>query len=121
MREVDEWTLKYLFRDYHEERRKLKEEHRKNHIDFMTLYEKQEELEKKYSQMVRLAFSKDALSFSYLTTAERFTAQVKDGSFVSYDGTGRYLDWDGNELDYINWRNPDKWPENTVFVAWYNK
>ena len=121
MREVDEWTLKYLFQGYYEDWRKLKTEHRKNHINFSTFYDKKEELGKKYAQMTRLAFSIDRLAFSYLTTAENFTAQIKDGSFVSYDGTGYYLDWDGNELGHINWRNPDKWPDKAVFVAWYNK
>ena len=121
MKEVDEWTIKSLFQEYHAELTKLETEHRKNHIDFSTFYDKEEELGEKYAQMTRLAFSIDRLAFSYLTTAENFVRQVKTGYFNSYDGVGYYLDWDGNELGYINWSDPDKWPENTVFFAWYNK
>lgn len=45
----DEWTIKMLFHQYHEDMRVLKREHSKQHIDFMTLYNKQEELDKLYT------------------------------------------------------------------------
>lgn len=115
------WTLKYLFRNYYEERRALKTENRKGHIDFSTMYDLQEKLEEKYVQMTRLVFSNKRLSFGELMTIETFIKYQEDGSFVSYDGSGYYLDWDGNELGSVNWRDCNQYPDNTVFVAWYNK
>jgi hypothetical protein len=117
----DQWTLRYLFQNYHEERRGLKAENRKGHIDFATMYNQQEKLEDKYIQMTRLAFTKDILSFGTLMTIETFIKYQKSKSFISYDGSGDYLDWDGNELGSINWSDYNKYPEGTVFVAWYNK
>ena len=117
----DQWTLRCLFRDYHEERRALKTENRKGHIDFATMYDQQEELEDKYIQMTRLAFSKYNLSFGTLMTIETFIKYQEDGSFISYDGLGYYLDWEGNKLGSINWSNYNKYPRGTRFVAWYNK
>lgn len=117
----DQWTLRCLFRDYHVERRTLKEENRKGHIDLVTLYDQQEKLEDKYIQMTRLAFSKDKFSFGTLMTIKTFLKYQEDASFVMYDGSGNYLDWEGNELGSINWSDYNKYPEGTVFVAWYNK
>lgn len=117
----DQWTLRHLFQDYHEERRALKTENRKGHIDFATMYDRQEKLEDKYIQMTRLAFTKSILSFGDLMTIETFIKHQKSKSLIPYDGSGDYLDWEGNELGSINWSNYDKYPEGTVFVAWYNK
>lgn len=117
----DQWTLKYLFRNYYDERRALKTENHKDHINFSTIYDLQEKLEDKYIQMIRLVFTKDNLSFGELMTIETFIECQKNGSFISYDGLGYYLDWEGNKLGNINWNNYDKYPEGTVFVAWYNK
>lgn len=87
----------------------------------MTMYDLQKQLEDKYIQMARLAFSKPALSFGEILTIEIFVQYQKDGSFISYDGSGYYLDWEGNELGGINWSDYNKYPEGTVFVVWYNK
>lgn len=118
---VDEWTIKMLFHQYHEDMRALKREHRKQHIDFITLYDKQEELDKLYTQATRLIFSKKEFSFGELMTVENFIKEQECGGFISYDGTGYYVDFDGNELGYVNWYDYHKYPEGTVFVAWYNK
>ena len=117
----DQWTLRYLFQDYHDERRALKTENRKGHIDFLTMCDQQEKLEDKYIQMTRLAFTKSILSFGELMTIETFIKHQKNKCLISYDGSGSYLDWDGNELGSINWSDYNKYPEGTVFVAWYNK
>lgn len=85
------------------------------------MYDLQEKLEDKYIQMTRLVFTKSILSFGELMTIETFIQCQKNGSFISYDGLGYYLDWEGNKLGDINWNNYDKYPEGTVFVAWYNK
>ena len=117
----DQWTLRHLFQNYHDERRALKTENRKGHIDFATMYNQQIKLEDKYIQMTRLAFTKSILSFGELMTIETFIKYQKSKSIISYDGSDDYLDWEGNELGSINWKNYDKYPEGTVFVAWYNK
>ncbi len=117
----DQWTLRHLFRDYHEERRALKTENRKGHIDFATMYDQQEKLEDKYIQMTRLVFTKSTLSFGDLMTIETFIKHQECKGLISYDGSGYYLDWEGNELGGINWIDYNKYPEGTVFVAWYNK
>lgn len=117
----DEWTLRYLFQGYHEEVRALKAENHKGHIDFATMYDQQEKLEDKYIQMTRLAFTKSTLSFGDLMTIETFIKHQKCKGLISYDGSGSYLDWNGNELGGINWSDYNKYPEGTVFVAWYNK
>lgn len=117
----DQWTLRYLFQYYYEERRALKEENRKGRIDFATMDNRQEELENKYIQMTRLAFTKSILSFCDLMTIETFIEYQESKCLISYDGSGYYLDWEGNELGSINWSNYNKYPEGTVFVAWYNK
>ena len=115
------WTLKHLFQDYHEERRALKTENRKGYIDFATMYDQQQKLEDKYIQMTRLAFTKSVLSFGDLMTIETFIKCQKNKSLIPYDGSGDYLDWEGNELGNINWSNYNQYPKGTVFVAWYNK
>ena len=117
----DKWILKHLFRDYHDERRALKTENRKGHIDFSTMYDLQEKLEEKYIQMTRLAFTKSNLSFGELMTIETFIKCQKNGSFISYDGSGYYLNWEGDELGGINWGNYNEYPRDTHFVIWYNK
>lgn len=54
-------------------------------------------------------------------TVENFIKEQECGGFIAYDGTGYYIDFDGNELGHINWYNFYDYPEGTVFVAWYNK
>lgn len=117
----DRWTLKHLFRNYHDERCALKTENRKGHINFSTMYDLQEKLEDKYIQMMKLVFTKSNLSFGELMAIETFVQRQEDGSLIPYDGLGYYLDWDGNELGSVNWSDYNKYPEGTIFVAWYNK
>ena len=54
-------------------------------------------------------------------TVENFIKEQECGCFISYDGTGDYVDFDGNELGPVNWNNYHNYPKGTVFVAWYNK
>lgn len=110
-----------LFQHYHNDMRVLKQEHRKQHIDFRTFYKKQEELDKIYIQAARLIFTKEQLSFGELMTVENFIKDQKCGGLIPSDGIGYYIDFDGNELGYVNWHNFHAYPEGTVFVAWYNK
>lgn len=53
-----------------------------------------------------------------------FIDSVKRGCFIDYDGIGRALDYDGNELDTIscNVKALEQLKQNgAVFVAWFNK
>lgn len=119
--EPNNWTICSLFREYHDEVRKLKEEHRKKHIDFPTFYDKKEKLEKRYARAVYLIFTNDRLAFSDLMTVETFITIVNQGGINCYDGCGDWIDWDGNEIGGISWEETATMPDNAMFVAWYNK
>lgn len=75
-----------------------------------------------YAQAMKLLFSKPELSFCTLMPIEEFVEIVEDGGINQYDGTGDYLDFDGNDLNEpINWNYPSDYPDKAEFVAWYNK
>ena len=53
-----------------------------------------------------------------------FINQVKEKFFTNYDGTGRFVDKDGNDLGTINC--DANWlckhiPDDAAFIMWYNK
>lgn len=89
--------------------------------DGFTYYEDREPLYQKYIQMLKLVFTRHELSFGTLMTIDNFIDCQKSGGFISYDGSGYYLDFDGNRLGSINWHDFNDYPEGTKFVAWYNK
>jgi len=53
-----------------------------------------------------------------------FISCVKDGFFIDDDGTGKWVDKDGNDLGYIKcdakWLT-DNVPAEAAFIMWYNK
>ena len=52
-----------------------------------------------------------------------FIEEVRDGNYVSYDGTGYLLDENGSKIDYVkcNVKFLEEEKENgAVYVAWYN-
>lgn len=53
-----------------------------------------------------------------------FIKNVECGGFIDYDGSGRWVDKEGNDLGYIRcdveWLKQNK-PENAEFIMWYNK
>ena len=114
---VDDWTIKTLLHQYHTDRYNI----RQTNLDLPEIWEKEEELNKLYTQATRLIFSKKEFSFGELMTVENFIKEQECGCFISYDGTGDYVDFDGNELGPVNWNNYHNYPKGTVFVAWYNK
>lgn len=118
---IDEWAIEMLFHRYHDDMQALKQEQQKQQIDFITFYKRQEELDKLYTQAMTLVFTKKELSFGELMTVENFIKEQQRGSLIPYDGTGYYIDFNGNELGYVNWNNFYKYPAEAVFVAWYNK
>ena len=55
-----------------------------------------------------------------------FIEDVRNGSFIDYDGSAHALDADGNRMDnvpaYCNLKVLEKAKKNgAVFIAWYNK
>lgn len=56
----------------------------------------------------------------FVMPIDMFCEWVNAGTITPYDGTGHYLDYEGNKVEgYIF----DEFycPENAEFVAWYNK
>lgn len=55
---------------------------------------------------------------------DRFYECVKDGFFIDYDGTGYWVDTQGNELGKIrcdyDWLMKNQ-PKTAAFVMWFNK
>ncbi len=53
-----------------------------------------------------------------------FIKMVEEGYLIDYDGIGRWVDFQGNELGKIhcdaNWLK-DNIPEEAKFVMWFNK
>ena len=120
MDRLDEWTIGNLFEAFHNELRHLKTQNRKGHIDFAEFYDHKEELKKEYVQAINLLYTNKRLSFSDLMTIPTFCDIVDGGGINGYDGSGYWIDWDGNKIAPITWREENP-PEGAVFVAWYNK
>ena len=122
MIEPDEWTIKFLYRDYQYRMNMIEQEYRnKNYKDYSQYEDDKNYFENKYIQAMRLIFSVPHLNFCYLAVAEDFIDQVYQGSFTSYDGVGDWIDWEGNTLGHFSFSAGAKIPEGTEFVAWYNK
>ena len=55
---------------------------------------------------------------------DTFIENVNDGSFIDDDGSGFWVDFEGNKISSIrcdaNWLKQNK-PENARFIMWYNK
>ena len=84
-------------------------------------FDAREKLHKLCEQMIYLAYTNEKYSFADLYIVEAFSEMQWHGLFNCCDGDGYYLDFDGNELDSINWYEPEDYPKDAVFVAWYNK
>lgn len=55
---------------------------------------------------------------------DEFYSIVKTGGFIDYDGSGEFIDEDGNKIAHIHcncdWLVNNK-PDNCNYVMWYNK
>ena len=55
---------------------------------------------------------------------DTFIEEVINGDFIDYDGSGFWVDSEGNKISSIkcdtNWLKQNK-PENARFIMWYNK
>lgn len=76
---------------------------------------------KLYEQAFKVLATAEACKYGELFIVDEFRTDQKYGLFTPYDGSGVYLDWDGNKLDGVNWSKPYSAPDRAVFVAWYNK
>jgi hypothetical protein len=43
------------------------------------------------------------------------------GSITPYDGSGYFLDENGQRIGPLTWSDKDEQVQDAVFVAWYNK
>lgn len=80
-------------------------------------YEKLEEL---YAQAMRIQCA-SANAYGHIMVAKDFYACVNCGSFIDYDGSGVFLDWDGNECDPVRCDTDYLDKFSYPFVAWFNK
>lgn len=55
---------------------------------------------------------------------DTFIKEVRNGSFIDNDGSGSWVDFEGNKISSIkcdaNWLKNNQ-PENARFIMWYNK
>ena len=117
----DKNTLKNFLFSVHEELAELERQNAKGEIVFSDYYKKQEELLNSFAQGLKLIFTNKQLSYGDLMLVEMFNICARSGGFIPYDGSGYYIDFNGNELGSINWYNIENYPKETVFVIWYNK
>lgn len=121
MKIPDEYTIRTILEAYNSLCKEAKKQYDKNEIKINLYEDLTEEYLKISVQAIKLIFTKPEYSYADLMPFDYFINCVIEGYFTSYDGTGYYIDFNGNKLDYINWDNPEDYPEETVFIAWYNK
>ena len=107
-------NIKYLLYNYRKKIEKLKTSYKNKEIDILKYYADKHIYELLFAQAVKLLFARE---FGDIFLIEDFIAAAKNGSFIPYDGTGVF----GNEVGDINWNNLDDYPEEAIFVDWYNK
>ena len=103
MRKPDDWAIKNILNCY----AATKKENEKKYydtqeIDIIEFDKNKEEYEKLYIQAMRLVFTNDNYTYGDLYLFDVFIDAVINGYFIPYDGTGYYVDFDGNKLGYIN-------------------
>ena len=84
--------------------------------------DERETLDELYAQALRIQCSEDC---GCVMVLDDFIKSVADGSFIGYDGTGYFLDFDGNrhgcvrcDVEFLDEkRETGDYP----FVLWFNK
>lgn len=73
-----------------------------------------------YSQAINLQLQQD---YGFVMPLIMFYEWVKDGFLIDYDGSGVFLDWEGDRQGYV--RCSEKWLKEQIekypFVIWFNK
>ena len=128
---IDPFTIGWLYDNYHRAMDKIEEDYKNGGYtevvdgltmnDWNTYYADKEYTRKVYIQAMTLVTSIEKLSFAYFVPAEVFIEQAYQGCFTGYDGSGYWVDWDGNEIGRFSFSAGAKMPDDAVFVAWYNK
>lgn len=128
---IDPFTIGWLYDSYHRVMNKIEEDYKNGGYtevingltmnDWNTYYADKEYTRKVYIQAMTLVTSIERLSFAYFVPVEEFIQGAINGSFNEYNGNGFWIDWNGNEIDYVSWEDGAKMPHDAVFVAWYNK
>lgn len=121
MKRPDNWAIRHVLDNYAAMYYENEDKYMAGDINFSQYDDIKEKNVKTAIQAMRLVFTNNNYSFGDLMPVECFIDSVISGYFTSWDGTGYYVDFDGNELGYVNWDDPEDYPEDTVFVAWYNK
>lgn len=79
-----------------------------------------ENVDRLYARAIQLQTQN---SYCFVMPSHMFYRWVENGSLVDYDGSGVFLDWEGNRQGHI--RCNEKWLEERIekfpFVMWFNK
>ena len=121
MKMPDNWAIRSILENYATEYYQNKDNYIAGDIDFNKYDNIKEENIKLAIQAIKLIFTKRDYSYCTLMSIEHFIDSAMSGHLTSWDGTGCYVDFEGNELGYINWDNLEDYPKETAYIAWYNK
>ena len=110
--------IENLLYNYRKKIEKLKTSYKNKEIDISKYYADKDAYELLFAQAIKLLFSQEV---GDIFLVEDFIAAAKSGGFIPYDGSGCFIHLFGKEVGYINWSNLDDYPDEAVFVSWYNK
>jgi hypothetical protein len=57
----------------------------------------------------------------FVMPIDMFIDWTNYGSITPYDGSGYFLDENGQRIGPLTWSDKDEQVQDAVFVAWYNK
>ena len=117
----DEDSIVGLLDKYASAVKTLKDSYANKKIDITKYYNDINKYRELYAQAFKLLFFKEDISYGDIFLIKDFVRSALAGYFIPYDGTGYYADFNGNEIGNINWDNPSDYPEEAVYVIWYNK
>ena len=117
----DIYKIKNMLYSYHELVENLKTALNNEKIDVPTFNKKAVEYETLYAQAIKLLFIKEELSDADIFLKDEFFLCAAHGGVIPSDGDGIYIDLYGNKVGDINWYDFSDCPQETVFVAWWNK
>ena len=88
------------------------------------LYSERNEDEDPYLMAANAMLIVSKIGFGDCFLIDDFIECVEDGGFIDDDGTGHWVDKEGNDLGYIccnvNWLKSNQ-PKDAKFIMWYNK
>lgn len=117
----DLYRIKNILYSYHESVENLKVSLNNQKINVAEFNKRVVEYETLYAQAIKLLFTKKELSDADILLKDEFFLCAAHEGITPSDGDGAYIDLYGNEVGDINWNNLNDYPQETVFVAWWNK